>query len=110
MPGLRWVSRLKERNKAMSKHIGVYYRCDRCGIEDRPEFRHGKDIVQPPKGWEEVGKMHFCGFCWDYASKLVIKEKKEKDSTPILKSNAIREWNKMQDAKKKKGTSQHELP
>lgn len=60
----------------MSKHIGVYYRCDKCGIEDRPNFSH--DVMCPPRGWEEVGKMHFCGFCWDYASKLVAKEKKDR--------------------------------
>lgn len=45
----------------MSKHIGFYYRCDRCGCESRPLI--GMYDYYLPDGWQKFGKMHFCKHC-----------------------------------------------
>lgn len=40
----------------MSKHIGFYYRCDKCGKESRPFHGYSDDS---PCGWLCIKRLHF---------------------------------------------------
>lgn len=62
----------------MSKHYGVYYRCDRCGKERRGYHDYCGNACYP-SGWDKFGKQHFCDECTDLYN-LIVRAKKDDEN------------------------------